>query len=67
MNFPNLGPLCCMPRPKMTRTSWSLRGRLKYMLANRLLQKNDNKMKKEEPKGNEYIVSSYLRQRVENL
>ena len=37
------------------------------MLANRLLQKNDNKMKKEEPKGNEYIVSSYLRQRVENL
>ena len=28
---------------------------------------DDNKWKKEEPKGDGYIVSPYLRQRVENL
>ena len=39
MNFPNLGPLCCMSKPKMVRTSWTLKGRLKYILANGLLQK----------------------------
>ena len=39
MNFPNLGPLCCMPRPKMMRTSWTQRGRLQYILAKGLLQK----------------------------
>ena len=39
MNFPNLGPLCCMPRPKMMRTSWTLRGRLQYILAKGQLQK----------------------------
>ena len=33
MSFPNLGPPCCMPRPKMMRTSWTLRGRLQYILA----------------------------------
>ena len=37
-------------------------------LAKGLLQKNDdNKMKKEESKGDEYIVGPYLRQRIENL
>ena len=71
MNFPNLRPLCCMPKPKMMRTSWTLKGMLKYILANGLLQKknnnnNDNEMKKEEPKGDEYIISLCLRQKVEN-
>ena len=54
MNFPNLGPLCCMPRPKMMITSWTLRGMLQYILAKGLLQKkkkrkkkDDNEMKKE--------------------
>ena len=28
---------------------------------------NDNEMKREEPKGDEYIVSPRLRQKVENL
>ena len=28
---------------------------------------NDNEMKKEEPKGDEYIVSLCLRQNIENL
>ena len=66
MNFPNLGPLCYMPRPKMTRTSWTLRGRLQYILPNGLLQKkiiNDNEMKGEEPKGDEHIVSPCLRKK----
>ena len=39
MNFPNLGPLYCMLRPKMMRTSWTLRGRIQYILAKGLLQK----------------------------
>ena len=69
MDFPNLRPLCCMARPKIMRTSWTLKGRLQYILAKQLLQKNDddNEMKREEPKGDEYIVSPCLRQRVENL
>ena len=49
MSFPNLGPLCCMPRPKMIKTSWTLRGRLQYILARGLVQKkkkNDDEMKK---------------------
>ena len=52
MNFPNLGPLCCMPRPKMMRNSYILRGRLQCILARRLLKKeNDgNKMKEKGPK-----------------
>ena len=68
MKFPNLKPPCCMPRPKMMRNSWTLKGRLQYILARGLLQKmiimNE---KKEELKGDGYIVSPYLRQRVENL
>ena len=28
---------------------------------------DDNEIKKEEPKGDKYIVGPYLRQRVENL
>ena len=43
----------------MMRTSWALRGRLQYILVNGLLQKkknNDNEMKREEPKGDEYIL-----------
>ena len=56
MNFPNIGPLCCMPRPKMMRTSWTLRGRLQYILAKGLPQKkkkkkkNDDNGKKKDPK-----------------
>ena len=71
MEFPNLGPFCCMPRPKMMRISQTLRGRLQYILAKRLFQNNNNnnnnEMKKEEPKSDEYIVSPCLRQKVENL
>ena len=68
MNFPNLGPLCCMPRPKMMRTSWTLRGRPQYILAKGLFQKKVKKVNKnEKPKGDEYIVSPCLRQMVENL
>ena len=55
---------------------------LQYIIARRLLQKKkkkkkkrkkkkekeiDNEIKKEEPKGDKYIVGPYLRQRVENL
>ena len=63
-----------MPRPKMMRTSWTLRGRLQYILAKGLLQKKKKKKKKKNddngkkgPKGDEYIASPCLRQRVENL
>ena len=38
MNFPNLGPPCCMPRPKMMRDSQALRGGPKYVLVKELLQ-----------------------------
>ena len=61
----------------MMRNSWTLRGRLQYIIARRLLQKKekkkkkekeiDNEIRKEEPKGDKYIVGPYLRQRVENL
>ena len=60
----------------MMRNSWTLRGRLQYIIARRLLQKKkrkkkekeiDNEIKKEESKGDKYIVGPYLRQRVENL
>ena len=72
MKFFNLGPPYCMPKPEMMRNSWTLKGRLQYILARGLLQrekkkKDGNEMKKEEPKSDEYIVSPYLRQRVENL
>ena len=63
MKFPNLGPSCCTPRHKMMRNSWTLKGRLQYILARGLLQKkkNDNKKReKEEPKSYGYIVSLYL-------
>ena len=48
MKFPNLGLSCYMPRPKMIRISWTLRGILQYSLARGLLKKNDddNGMKK---------------------
>ena len=51
------------------KTSWTLRGRLQYILANGLLKKNENnnEMKKEEPIGDEYIVNPCLRQKIENL
>ena len=52
------------------RTSWTLRGRLQYILAKGLFQKgkkNEMMNKNEKPKGDEYVVSSYLRQRVENF
>ena len=69
MNFLNLRPLCCMPRPKIMRTSWTLWGQPQYILVKGLLQKNDDdsKMKKEEPNGDDYIIGPYLSQRVENL
>ena len=45
MSFPNFGPPCCMNRPKMMRTSWTLRRRLQYILAKGLFQeKKKNKM-----------------------
>ena len=50
MSFPNLGPPCCMPRPKMMRTSWTLRGRLQYILAKGLFQKKRKKRKKRKKK-----------------
>ena len=46
MNFPNLGPPCCMPRPKMMRDSQVLRGRPQYVLARGLLKKKKNNNKK---------------------
>ena len=53
----------------MMRNSYTLRGRPQYVLARVLLQKKMMIMneKKEEPKGDGYIVSSYLRQMVEYL
>ena len=38
MNLHNLGPPCCMLRPKMMRNSWTLRGRLQNFLARGLFQ-----------------------------
>ena len=46
MSFPNLGSHCCMPRPKMMRTSWTLQGRLQNILAKGLFQKNDDEINK---------------------
>ena len=45
MNFLNLGSPCCMPTPKMIRTSWTLRRRLQYILAKGLFQKRKRKKK----------------------
>ena len=62
-----------MPSPKMMRTSWTLRGRLWYILANGLIKKkkknydDDNEMRIKEPKGDEYVVSPCLRQKIKNL
>ena len=56
MKLPNLGSICCMPRPKMMRISQTLRGRLQYILARELFQekKNDEMINKnEKPKGDE--------------
>jgi len=53
MKFPNFGPPCCMPRHKMMRNSWTLKGRLQYILARRLLKKKiiiKKKKKKKSPK-----------------
>ena len=46
--FPNLGPLCCMLRLKMMRSSWTLKGRLQYILARGLFQKKEKKKKNED-------------------
>ena len=53
----------------MMKISWILRGRrLQYILVRGLLLKiDDNEMKIEEPKGDEYIVGPCLRQRIKNL
>ena len=47
MKLPNLGSLCCMPRPKMMSISWTLRGRLQYIPARGLLKKIQKKKKEE--------------------
>ena len=48
MNFPNLGPLCCMPRPKIMRISQTLREMLQCIRARGLFQeKNEEIMNKE--------------------
>ena len=39
MKFPNLGPPCFMPRLKMMKSSWTLKGRLQYILARGLIKK----------------------------
>ena len=52
----------------MMRDSWALKGSPQYILARRLLQKQlTMNIRKEKPKGDEYIVDPYLRQNVENL
>ena len=55
----------------MMRTSWTLRGRLQYILAKgvplQIIIIIIIIMKREKPKGDEYIVSPCLRERVENL
>ena len=54
----------------MMKDSSALRGRPQYILARGLLQKRERKMlikeRKEELKGDEYIIGLYLRQRVKN-
>ena len=68
MSFPNIGPPICVPRPKMMRISWTLIGKLQYILAKGLFQKNGEIMNKnEKPKGDEYIVSPCLKKMVENF
>ena len=72
MKFTNLRPPYCVLRPKMMRNSWTLEGRLKCILVRGLLLKKKKMMmimngKKERPKGDGYIVSPYLRQKVENF
>ena len=60
MKSPNLRPLCCMPRSKMMKISWILRGkRLQYILVRGLLLKIDDNEMKKESKVDEYIVSLY--------
>jgi len=39
MKFPNLGPLCCVPRLKMIKISWTFNGRLQYIIARGLPKK----------------------------
>ena len=52
----------------MMKISWILRGkRLQYILVRGLLQKIDDNEMRKESKVDEYIVSLYLRQRVENF
>ena len=48
MNFPNLGPPCCMPRPKMKRDSQALREGPQYVLARGFKKKKKKKSRKEE-------------------
>ena len=44
MKFPNPRPPCCIPRPKMMRNSWTLKGKLQYALERGLLQKKKKMM-----------------------
>ena len=53
MNFPNLGPPCCMPRPKMMRISWTSRGRLQYILDKGLFEKEESEMINKNEKKNQ--------------
>ena len=53
MKFPNLGPSCCMLKPKMMRNSWTFEGRLQCILARGLLQKKKKKKEKKNDGDNE--------------
>ena len=70
MKLPNLGSLCCMPRPKMMKISQTLKGRPQNILARGLFpkKKNDEIMgKNEKHKSDENIVGQILRQRNEKF
>ena len=64
MNFHKFGPPCCMLRSKMMRISWTLRGRLQYIQARGLLQKNFQKKKEEK---NSEIVNKMKSLKVMNM
>ena len=53
MKSPNLGPLCCMPMPKIMKNSWTLKEMLQYILVEGYFKKkknDDNKRKMKSPK-----------------
>ena len=48
MNFLNLGPPCCMLKPKMMKTSWTLGGRLQNILAKGYFKKKTDEIMNKE-------------------